>query len=182
MTTRRRRAQKSSPKLRDALGHDELVGALRAAWSPSSIDERAHAEMLDDRPSWAEELAPAAKLRDGLEHDPLMGALRAAFRPAELDGDEHRAIVARALAPKVVRLPPRRMRAVVVATTIVALAACMVLWFNRPSEQPLAHLRSTQPLFDEPFKEGETSARIDRIALARASDYRDNRFAQWGVR
>ena len=43
--------------------------------------------------------------------------------------------------------------------------------------------RSTQPLFPERFPAtgGETS-RIDRIAMARGADLRDNEFAKWGVR
>jgi hypothetical protein len=45
--------------------------------------------------------------------------------------------------------------------------------------------RSTDDLFD-PHKEfpktGGESARIDRIAMARTSDLRQNRFAAWGVK
>jgi hypothetical protein len=44
-------------------------------------------------------------------------------------------------------------------------------------------VRSTQTLFDAPFpRRGGESARIDRIARARGSDLRENRFARWGVR
>src|SRR5690348_16179466 len=84
-------------KLRDALAEDPLVSALRAAWSPEPIDERVHAEMLDDLPT-AEEIAAAAELRDGLDRDELVGALRAAYSPASLPEAEHRAIIARAVA------------------------------------------------------------------------------------
>lgn len=43
--------------------------------------------------------------------------------------------------------------------------------------------RSTAELFDAPFaRQGGESARIDRIATARASDLRQNRYAMWGVR
>jgi hypothetical protein len=171
-------------KLRDALADDPLVSALRAAWSPEPLDERAHAEMLDDLPT-AEEIAAAAKLRDGLDRDELVGVLRSAHRPESLPEAEHRTILDRAVSGgKVISLERRRARVVVVTTTIVAIAAGILLWVNRPSADaaPLAIVRSTQPLFGEPFKTGETSARIDRIALARASDYRDNRFAKWGVR
>ena len=66
---------------------------------------------------------------------------------------------------------------------LLAIAASVVVWMNASSaEVPLARARSTQPLFDEPFKVGDASARIDKIAVARASDFRGNRFAQWGVR
>jgi hypothetical protein len=68
----------------------------------------------------------------------------------------------------------------------LALAASVFLVITSApthgSEAPLAKARTTQPLFSEPFKAGETSARIDRIASARASDFRDNRFTKWGVR
>ena len=45
--------------------------------------------------------------------------------------------------------------------------------------------RSADALFDAttPFpRHGEESARIDRIASARAADLRQNRFAAWGVK
>ncbi|MBI4702888.1 MAG: hypothetical protein HY744_17360 [Deltaproteobacteria bacterium] len=48
----------------------------------------------------------------------------------------------------------------------------------------LVPVRSTQALFDptEPFpRRGGETARIDRIASARAADLRTNRFAAWGV-
>ena len=195
----------ASKRLRDALedasaapakqgGDDlDLVSSLRAAWSPEPLDEGTHAEILDDMPMSAEEIALAAELREALEGKTgapeVVTALRSAWSPAALDEAEHRKIVEGAVGrSNVVTLQPRRrtMRlAVVTTTTVLALAAGVVLWVtSAPSqgEQPLAKARSTQPLFDEPFKAGETSARIDRIAIARASDYRDNRFAQWGVR
>lgn len=57
-----------------------------------------------------------------------------------------------------------------------------------PSPRPTPELirsRSTQTLFDPatPFaRRGGESARVDKIARARAADLRANRFAQWGVR
>jgi hypothetical protein len=93
---------------------------------------------------------------------------------------------------KVVAFEPRAARARVVriafgvVTGGLALAASIVFVVTSApmhgSEAPLAKARTTQPLFAEPFKPGETSARIDRIASARASDFRDNRFTKWGVR
>ncbi|MBX3261506.1 MAG: hypothetical protein KF782_17620 [Labilithrix sp.] len=182
----------------------ELVASLRAAWSPGALDPGAHAEMLDDLPTSEEELALAAELREALDgagaRPEIVVALRAAHRPTPLADVEHRALVDRALAlagPRedaapaggsVVALRPRArtMRlAVVSATTVLALAASVVVWLTTAGPHdaaPLARARSTQPLFGAPFKPGEASARIDRIAMARASDYRDNRFAKWGVR
>jgi len=187
--------------VRDAV---ELATSLQAAWSPGALDERLHAEMLDDLPT-AEELELAAALRDSLaagqkkKEDDLVVALRAAWSPAEIEDEEHRAIIAKAIgveakkqAPpaKVLTFTPRTVRVITVTTTtVLALAASVIVWMSTANTQgggtqeaPLAKARSTQPLFDEPFKAGETSARIDKIAIARASDYRDNRFAKWGVR
>ena len=84
--------------------------------------------------------------------------------------------------------------------TVLALAAgvCFVVWAQQRSGHArmstvagprgasggvaLAIHRSTQPLFREPFAAvgGETS-RVDRIAMARGADLRDNEFAKWGV-
>lgn len=206
----------ASARLRDALedpsatGADlDLVSSLRAAWSPEPLEERVHAELLDDLPMSPDELRLAAELREALDdgaqapnrtaatrpEQELALALRSAWSPSALGDDEHRAIVAKALGEAraggaVVAFQSRarttRFAVVTGATTVLALAASVVVWIataaQQSSEAPLARARSTQPLFDEPFKSGETSARIDRIAIARASDYRDNRFAKWGVR
>lgn len=200
----------ASARLRDALDDPsapapdlDLLSALRAAWSPEPLEERVHVELLRDLPASPDELRVAAELRDALDdgaradraatpEQELAVALRSAWRPAQLGDDAHRAIVAEALdEPRaVIALRPRartkRVALTAGAATVLALAASVVFWLAtaaHPSRQaPLAKARSTQPLFDEPFKPGETSARIDRIAIARASDYRDNRFATWGVR
>ena len=74
---------------------------------------------------------------------------------------------------------------------MLALAASvlLVLWRQAPSTPPttslpaLAVSRSTQALFSDRFAPtGGETARIDRIAMARAADLRDNEFAKWGVR
>lgn len=198
-------------KVPNAKGYEEmeLVDSLRAAWSPPALHEGVHAEMLDDLPMSDEEVLLAAELRDELESgretsDVLVTALKAAWSPRELAEAEHDAILSRVgvRAPvkrnegNVVELRQRKqtrtIRVVTVtATAVLALAASVFLFINMSKEQkseaPMAmvKVRSTQPLFDEPFKAGEAgtaSARIDKIAMARASDYRDNRFAKWGVR
>ncbi len=178
-----------------ALASPDVVSALRAAWSPSALDDASHAAILADLPASDEEARLAAELRDALAGNgatkdaELVGALHAAYRPTTLDDAEHRRIIDRAVAPKtadVITLRrPRRVAVTVTATSVLALAAGVLLFLTTsrpPDEVPLAKARSTQPLFGEPFKAGETSARIDRIALARAADYRDNRFVKWGVK
>lgn len=173
----------AAARLRDA--GDPLVDALRAAWAPGAIDAEAHAALLDETVALdAEELALAELLREELATDGAVVALRAAWAPAELSAAEHDAIVARALASRgnVIAFP-RARRVLLGATSALAFAASVVVWLgNVQGEVPLARERSTQALFEEPFRAGETSARIDRIASARASDFRDNRFTRWGAR
>jgi hypothetical protein len=187
-----RDALEAKPGERDAqIAEAVLARSLRAAWSPDPIDPEEHADLVADLPD-ADELARATALRDRLDGDPVVAALRAAYEPKAIDDAEHRAIVTRALeaaaAPGIVvdfaaARRMRRLRAVVAGTTAtLALAASIVVWISQPKETPLAMTRSTQPLFADPFRAGEASARIDRIALARAADYRDNRFARWGAR
>jgi hypothetical protein len=191
----------------DATPEVELALSLRAAWDPSALSVDESRAVLDATPS-AEEQELATALREALAtreplspttpaHDAahLARALRAAFAPAALGEAEHRAILDAALAKmpaKVVPIGSRTARARVVriafgvVTGGLALAASIVLVVTSApphgGEAPLAKARTTQPLFSEPFKPGETSARIDRIASARASDFRDNRFTKWGVR
>jgi hypothetical protein len=192
----------------DALGATpelDLALALRAAWDPAAISDDERRAVLDATPS-AEEQIEATRLRDALA-DPrepgaaapsaahLARALRSAFSPAPIDEAEHRAIIARALATaasggaEVISLRRRsttlRVAFGLVAGGLALAASITVVVTSAPphaSEAPLARARTTQPLFNEPFKAGETSARIDRIASARASDFRDNRFSKWGVR
>lgn len=156
-----------------------------------------------DAPASPEELAAAASLRDALDHGPSPGAenesaeiaraVHLAYAPRPLDDAEHRAIVAGGILRAEKKASSRR-RGRGVAVIVVgglALAAAIALRVTEPAPrsasvialEPLVPVRSTQPLFREPFaRTGGESARIDRIASARASDLRDNRFAAWGVR
>lgn len=163
-----------------------------------------------DAPASEDELREAEALRAALE-DPsvpdegaeLLRALAHAHAPRALsehvDETEHRAMIARAIA----RGPERRGRLVRLsfrAGAALALAAGLLFAVTRlpgvlsdadtaaplassvgEAPAPLVASRSTQALFREPFERGGTSARIDRIAMARASDLRDNRFAMWGA-
>jgi hypothetical protein len=189
----------ASKRLRDALEDPsiedpdaDLARSLRAAFDPTPIAAEAHAQIVDDVPT-EEELELAAELRDALDADPVVQALAAAWRPKEINSIEHRQIVAKVL-PPAAKQSGRVVRVTFgFVAGAIAIAASVVVWMNAPhaqSEVPLARARSTQPLFQsyEGFKSGETNvsanatARIDRIAMARAGDYRDNRFAKWGVR
>ena len=161
-----------------------------------------------DAPISEEEKQAAEELRLALE-DPardnegaeLLRAASLAHAPRPIDPTEHAALVQRALAPRsatVVRLQMRRRAVVAWSGAVagaIALAAGVLLFIQTQAPSappaaataslrvPLVQVRSTQPLFSEPFaRTGGTSARIDRIAIARESDLRDNEFARWGVK
>jgi hypothetical protein len=165
-----------------------------------------------DAPPSEEELAAANKLRDALERPAaakgdsggagggdaeLAQALSAAWSPRPLGAEEQRALLERALAGHAER--DRRARVVVRASfgagALVALAAGVALFVGNLSRSPqaapaapaagvaLVSTRSTQALFPAPFaRAGGETARVDRIAMARAADLRENEFARWGVR
>jgi hypothetical protein len=154
-----------------------------------------------DAPPSEEELAESARLREALEDasKPHPGAELAraaslAYEPRPIDPAEHRAIVERALVKEHARSRGQVIRVTFgVVTAVVALAAGVVAVVRFTGTGPslprgtpppaLAVARSTQPLFTEPFAPvGGESARIDRIAMARAGDLRQNRFTKWGVR
>jgi hypothetical protein len=160
-----------------------------------------------DSPPSEEEIAQSDALRRALE-DPsianeaadLARAASLAHAPRPIDPSLHRKIVETAL----VRRPARGGRLIRVSFGVgaaLALAAGVVFVIGSPENErpasaplasmatvaskstPLIRVRSTQPLFEEPFTAHSSgSARIDRIAMARASDFRENEFARWGAR
>jgi hypothetical protein len=160
-------------------------------------DDPFHAD--PDAPATDQELAESAKLRDALD-DPgrrnddadLARAMSSAWSPRDLSAMAHRSLVEQAL----VRHDARRRRSRVIrvsfgASAALALAAAVLLYIRSDRQPPetvhmmaaMAISRSTQPLFPDRFAPtGGESARIDRIAMARAADLRDNEFAKWGVR
>lgn len=196
----------ASQRLRDALEDPslpnedaDLARALKAAWAPEPIAGAELGSIVETSLDPAEVRA-AARLRDALDGKPeaaspeaeLAHALVCAWNPKPLSDAEHREILARALGSNVVAFrrgsttPTRVVRVTFGVAGVLALAASVFLVVRAGShgeaEMPLALARSTQPLFSEPFRTGDASARIDKIAMARASDFRDNRFAKWGVR
>jgi hypothetical protein len=152
-----------------------------------------------DAPVTEQERADAERLRTALDEPgrrnegaDLARALSAAWSPRDLSADTHRALVEQAL----VQRDRRRRRTVIrvsfAASAVLALAAAVLLVVRNGREaSDTAHAvaatvavsRSTQGLFPDRFPAtGGESARIDRIAMARATDLRDNEFAKWGVR
>jgi hypothetical protein len=192
--------------LRDAIdeGSEPLSASLRAAHGPAPLDpadlDALVARALgDESAATAEERAAAERLRADLEgtepegEADLLRALQAAAHPGALPADRNEALLDAALArwrPRaraIRRIPPAVM---VALTSVAALAAGVALFLGRPGAAPpssvaLVPARSSEALFDAatPFpRRGEESARVDRIASARAADLRRNRFAAWGVK
>ena len=178
-----------------ALEHEHLVQEA-LMFAPT-------AEELADAAAFRDELAAGTGDAAFLQE-----ALRAALQPrpaptaAELDAQVTAALEAKPTA-RVLAFRPRLIRSSVVV--VVAMAAAVLLYLKvgdqhlRPEvaaglQASLVPARSTQELFDQPFDTpsqkhaagtslaGKGAARIDRIAAARDSDYRHNRFARWGVK
>lgn len=173
---------------REANGDD-----AEPAWdAPFTDDELAEAQRLRDALDGPSEEATTASVdeEDAVQGAALLRSLRAAHDARPIDPTLHDAIVSRALARRTrVNGPPRgvvvRLGFAVVGG--LAAAAAMVAFIRPPSERdgaPAAPFlaRSTESLLDEALIGGSASARIDRIASARAAELRDNRYAAWGVR
>ncbi|MBL9111009.1 MAG: hypothetical protein JNM74_17125 [Myxococcales bacterium] len=159
-------------------------------------DAAANEGALDlDAPPTEDELREADALARALEgastsdDATFLRAVRLAHAPEKypLSDEENARIAARALGKAPSARSGRVIRVAFGAASFALAAAAaivLVLGGDRGSPAPtrLAQSRSTQELFREPFAQGQASARIDRIALARSSDLRENRFARWGVR
>jgi hypothetical protein len=163
-------------------------------------------EVLDpEAPPSDEEVAEANRLRDALasgaggdESAELARALSAAWSPRDLSPADHRALVARSLAHARRRRRVLASRASFGAGALIALAAGALVVLRGalgpPQSAPVGQVaqvgstalissRSTQSLFAEPFAgAGGQTSRVDRIAMARAADLRENEFARWGIR
>jgi hypothetical protein len=160
------------------------------------VDPKDRAPFDDpDAPPSAEEIAASERLREALE-DPtkenadaeLARALSLAHATREIDEREHRAIVARGVAEGSRRARAERRGVVVriafgvTAGLAIAASALLFVGVRSPARMELAMTRSTQPLFPERFPQtGGESDRIDRIAMSRGADLRENRFSRWGV-
>jgi hypothetical protein len=194
--------------LRDALdrGEDPAAEAIRAAFSPGALAEAdldaiVQRALGDDSASTTSEREGADRLRaelDGIaprEISAPLHALRLAVKPTEIPAERNEALIAAAFRRARGRMAAvRRIAPVTMAALagVAALAAGVALFVGEaPSSPPsaptaaLIRARSAEDLFDPatPFpRSGEESARIDRIAGARARDLRRNRFTAWGVR
>lgn len=173
-------------------GAAPLAVALRAAWAPAPIGASKNDALV------SRALSPQAAAGSGAGAHPVPAARAPAAKEAPAPISLRR-----------FRLGPR---AFATMSAVVAMAAGVFLFVRQmgreeappptaavaaappaaatgaaPSVQatPRIAARSTTDLFDAttPFpRSGGESARVDRIAGARAADLRANRFAAWGVR
>jgi hypothetical protein len=187
---------------------DPLFAALQAAHQPAALPEDDLDAILaramgDDDATTSTERAAADRLRAELSGEApasdasaVLVALKAAHSPKDLPAARHHALIEAAFArvpflrrgPAVRRLAPVTMAAL---SGIAAIAAGVALFLGKPPVPPtgataaLVRTRSAEDLFEPttPFpRHGGESARIDRIASARAADLRQNRYAAWGVK
>ena len=158
-----------------------------------------------DAPATPAEREAAQRLREALEHprtddrdEPeieVLDALTSAHRPRGIDPLRNELLITRALKRSSQGTGSRRVFPIVTAAVlgVAAMAAGIALYLRPITDKPIAasaaptlqRSRSTADLFDAatPFpRVGGESARVDRIANARAAELRDNRFALWGVR
>jgi hypothetical protein len=198
--------------LRESIDREPLFVDLKAAHLPGplaadDLDAILARAMGDDAATTAAERAAAERLRAELDGEApesdaseLLIALKLAAHPTDLPPARHQALIDAAFArlpffgrrgpqtPAVRRIAPVTMAAL---ASVAAMAASIALYVGRvPAGHPsatatLVRARSADDLFDPatPFpRRGEESARVDRIASARAADLRQNRFAAWGVK
>jgi hypothetical protein len=179
------RPEPLSPERHEAiLRQVQLLPGERGAVSP---EQDASSEPTAEERHAAERLAKA--LETGSEHPDaaLARALAHAFGQSGPEDAAQRALdrALRRASPKpasrVIAIP---FRALALAGSFAAAAAVLLFLgaesrVHTPARPALS--RSLAPLFGPEAAELEPSARLDRIADARARDFRQNRYAAWGV-
>jgi hypothetical protein len=172
-------------------GAAPLAVALRAAWAPSPIGAVKNDALV------GRALAPQAAAGSGKGAHPVPAARAPAVNdaPAPISLRRFRlgprsfatmsAVVAMAAGVFLFVRQMGQSEAPAPASMAAATSAPAAAAPGAPPPAPRIASRSTTDLFDAttPFpRSGGESARVDRIAGARAADLRANRFAAWGVR
>ena len=195
----------------DAHERDALFSALNAAYLPQPLDRSRHRQIIDRAlglatqqaaldwvdplaPASPEDLAAAAELRDNFDSNQLVISLRSAHIPSAPLSDVETTLRQVAIENKPRHVAPLLRRLTRPAWGIFAAAATAALWFiaqsngivqdarySRPKNDTLVLSRSTESLFAKPFAQSTNSERIDKIALVRSRELRNNRYAIWGL-
>lgn len=176
-------AKALEPELHDA-SLEELRAAFELRHGLERVSAHGAAEVAGARGAAGE--GPADdRARANVE---LANSLKVAFAPSPLPSARIDALVQRTL-----QRTPRRSNLIFVAfgaaSAALALAAAIALLVGssprrevHTSKIVFAESRSSAPLFSERFTRESTSERVERIALTRGRELRENRFAAWGVR
>jgi hypothetical protein len=189
---------------------EELAAALRAAFAPAQLDPARHRQILEMAledplaPPTEDEMRESERLRIALETSDtghpdaaLARALKTALAPNTPGTGEAERAAERLSSSR----PRGRVIYVSFGAVALAAAAAFALFVARPDTSPtaqrsgpaaatrgvetaraLAASRTTGDLFSERFEPGKATDRIDRIALVRERELRENRYALWGVR
>jgi hypothetical protein len=151
----------------------ELQGAIRAAWSPEPLSLEEGSARLEAALGSEEDTAFAEALQSGFQPQDLPPAVHAALVSSALERAHESALPQRSM---VVRFLPR----VAAAVSAVAIAAGVFLTVRGPAPPATISVASGDSLVA-----GEAlatpGARTERVARARASDYRENRFRSFGL-
>ncbi len=158
-------------------GRDEqdqaLQEALRAAWSPSPLP--------------GDEAVARLEAALGNEEDAAFaGALQSAFRPQDLAPEDHAALISRALENGTPAVVPQRsavvrfLPRVAAAASAFAIAAGVFLTVRGAAPPATISVASGDALVASEAL-ATPGARTERVARARASDYRENRFRSFGL-
>ncbi len=183
----------------------ELGEALRSAWAPTELDPAVNEQLIEAAlvdpfaPATEDEVRESERLRAALEGKAdhpateLCDVLRAAADPTPLKPRTADRLASRHLGTQRGNVVYVAFGAAAAALALAAAVALVVSPVQRPGpaaqraalpagQHSLAVSRSTAPLFDSKFETSGTTARIDRIALQRGREFRDNRYAAWGLR
>jgi len=183
----------------------ELEEALRAAWAPTSLDPAVNEQLIEAAlvdpfaPPTEDEVRESERLRAALEGKAehpateLCDVLRAAASPSSLPQRTSDHLASKHLGTRRTNVIYVAFGAAAAVATLAAAVALFVSPVERPAavsrrpeaaarQRPLAVSRSTAPLFHSKFEPEATTARIDRITLHRGREFRDNRYAVWGLR
>jgi len=194
-------AEEGESKPMDVSERESLLGALNAAKAPEALDLERHRRILEQvlaaedpyAPPCHEEIVEAKRLREHLDSDPLVVSLRSAQLTSSPNPEFERKLRKQVLSPQARSNRPLIVRRVPIHFGVLAIAAGVAIWISAKSnvaietferenpKQPLALSRSTESLFTKPFESSSPSERIDKIALVRARDLRNNRYAKWGL-
>ncbi len=151
----------------------ELQSAIRAAWSPHPLSADEGAARLEAALGGDEDAA-------------FVADLQSAFLPQDLAPAVHAALISKALEQSQESQPPQRsvvvrfFPRVAAAASAFAIAAGVFLTVRGPARPTTISVASGDSLVASEAL-ATPGARTERMARARASDYRENRFRSFGL-